>query len=188
MSSPVPRRHDQSYKLLFALPLAVHSMIRRYVGRELADELDFDRMEALATERTTSGRIRSQADLMWRIHFKGSARYLLLSIEFQSRPDRYMAVRVLYYVAIAYHGLVGHKVRRQLGPRGQLPPTLAVTIYNGPDRWTAADDVYDLIEPVRGWLAGRQPKLQYEVLDLQALAGHDPQRSCGGSAKRLWHR
>lgn len=175
MSSPVSRRHDQSYKLLFALPVAIHSMIRRYVSRELADELDFDRMEALATERITPGRIRSQADLMWRIHFKGSARYLLLSIEFQSRPDRCMAVRALYYVAIAYHGLIGHKVRRRLGPRGQLPPTLAVTIYNGPDRWTPADDVYDLIEPVQGWLAGRQPKLQYEVLDLQALAGQDPQ-------------
>ncbi len=35
--------------------------------------------------------------------------------------------------------------------------------------------MYDLIEPVQGWLAGRQPKLQYEVLDLRALAGHDPQ-------------
>jgi hypothetical protein len=174
MSPPVIRRHDQSYKLLFALPVAVQSMIRRYVSRELADELDFDRMEALATERVTTKKIRSQADLMWRIHFKGSARYLLLSIEFQSWPDRYMAVRTLYYVAIAYHGLVGQKVRRRLGPGGQLPPTLAVTVYNGPRRWTPPDDVYDLIEPVRGWLAGRQPKLQYEVLDLRVLADQDP--------------
>ena len=51
-----------------------------------------------------------------------------------------------------------------------LPPTLAVTIYNGRERWAAPDDIFDLIAPVRGWLAGRQPRLQHQVLDLQTLA------------------
>ena len=55
-------------------------------------------------------------------------------------------------------------------PVGLLPPTLAVTIYNGRASWAAPDDVLDLIEPVRGWLASRQPRLRHEILDLRALA------------------
>ena len=165
------RRHDQSFKLLFSLPLAVERMIHRFINSDLADELDFERMENLATERTTPGLIRSQADLLWKIHFRGSARYLLLLIEFQSETYRYMSVRILYYIAIAYHSLVAAKARRRkLAPGGLLPPTLAVTIYNGRDRWAAPDDVLDLIEPVRGWLASRQARLRHEVLDLRALA------------------
>ena len=166
------RRHDQSYKLLFSQSLAMEHLIRGFVNSDLADELDFERMESVATERTTSGLVRSQADLIWKIHFKGSSRYLLVPMEFQSQTDRYMAARMLYYVAVAYHGLLARKTRRpQLAPNGLLPPTLAATIYNGRVRWSAPDELRDLIEPVRGWLADHQPKLVHKVLDLRALAG-----------------
>ncbi len=37
-----------------------------------------------------------------------------------------------------------------------------------------ADEVLDLIEPTRGWLASRQPSLRHEILDLRALAAQGP--------------
>ena len=165
------RRHDQSYKLLFSLPLAVEHMIRRFIDGDLAGDLDFERAEHLATERTTPGLARSQADMLWKIHFRGSSRHLLLQVEFQSAIDRYMSVRALCYVALAYNALISARGRRRkLAPGGLLPPALSVTVYNGREPWTAPDDVFDLIEPVRGWLAGHQPRLQHQVLDLRALA------------------
>ena len=86
-----------------------------------------------------------------------------------------MSVRTLCYIALAYNALVNAKGRRRkLAPGGLLPPTLAVTVYNGRERWTAPDDIFDLIEPVRGWLAGRQPRLRHQVLDLRVLA-REPQ-------------
>ena len=79
-----------------------------------------------------------------------------------------MSLRALFYIAAAYRGLVGSKRRRtRLGPRGRLPPTLTVTIYNGRRPWTAPDDIFDLIEPVQGRLAERQPRLPHQVLDLR---------------------
>ena len=169
------RRHDQSYKLLFSLPLALEHLVRHHIDAELADELDFDRVEHLATERAGPGLTRSLADLVCRIHFRGSSRYLLLAIEFQSAVDRYMALRALAYVVGAYRGLVASKRRRRrLGPRGLLPPVLTVTIYNGRRPWTAPDDVLDLVEPVQGELAGRQPRMRHEVLDLRELARQPP--------------
>ncbi|MCY4572708.1 MAG: Rpn family recombination-promoting nuclease/putative transposase [Gemmatimonadetes bacterium] len=169
------RRHDQSYKLLFSLPLAVEHLVRGYIDGGLARELDFDRVEYLATERTGTGLTRSLADLVCRIHFRGSSRYLLFAAEFQSGVDRYMALRALAYVADAYRGLVGSKRRgRRLGPRGLLPPVLTVTIYNGRRPWTAPDDIFDLIEPVQGRLAGRQPRMPHQVLDLRQLARQRP--------------
>ncbi|MYD13247.1 MAG: Rpn family recombination-promoting nuclease/putative transposase [Gemmatimonadetes bacterium] len=165
------RRHDQSYKLLFSLPLAVEHMIRGFVDDRLADELDFTRAESLGIERSTPSLVRFQADMLWKIPFRGSSRHLLLQLEFQSAPERYMAVRALCYVALHYHGLTGTRERRaELAPGGRLPPVLAITIYNGRQRWTAPDNVFDLIEPARGWLAERQPRLPHQVLDLRTLA------------------
>lgn len=51
-----------------------------------------------------------------------------------------------------------------------LRPVLAVTIYNGRAPWTAPDDVLDLVEPVKGWLAGRQVRLRHQAPDLRTLA------------------
>ena len=55
----------------------------------------------------------------------------------------------------------------RLRPVQNLPE---VTIYNGQSRWKAPWDIFELIEPVRGWLAGRQPRLRHEVLDLRERA------------------
>ncbi len=47
------RRHDQSYKLLFSLPIAIEHLINGLINADLAAELDFDRAENLASEGTT---------------------------------------------------------------------------------------------------------------------------------------
>ena len=62
----VSRRHDQSYKLLFSIPLAVDQLIRHFLNADLAHQLDFERVEILATERIAAGLVRSHADLLWK--------------------------------------------------------------------------------------------------------------------------
>ena len=115
----VSRRHDQSYKLLFSIPLAVEQLIRHFLDTDLADELDFERVEILATERIAAGLVRSHADLLWKIHFRENSRHLLLAIEFQSAADRYMSVRIHYYVAATYHAMTATGPRRgELAPGG----------------------------------------------------------------------
>ena len=151
------RRHDQSYKLLFSIPLAVDQLTRHFLDAGLADALDFWRVEVLATERITAGLVRSHADLLWKIHSRGSPRHVLLAIEFQSAVDRYMAVRVHHYVVAAYHGMTGAKAQGdQLSPEGGLPPTLAVTIYNGKTRWTAPQG-HLRVDRTGAWVARRTP-------------------------------
>lgn len=118
-----------------------------------------------------AGLVSSHADLLWKIRFRGSRRHLLLAIEFQSAVDGYMAVRVHHYVAAAYYAMTAAKPSLgELVAGGRLPPTVAVTVYNGEARWTAAQNISELIEPTHGWLAERQPRLWHEVLDLRERA------------------
>ena len=82
-----------------------------------------------------------------------------------------MAVRVHHYVAAAYYAMTAAGPdREELALGGRLPPTLAVTMYNGRSRWTAPQDISELIQPGHGWLAERQPSLRHEVLDLRERA------------------
>ena len=60
-------------------------------------------------------------DVVWRVKADERWVYLYLLIEFQSRIDRFMALRMLVYVGLLYQDLVRSK---QLGPDGLLPPVL----------------------------------------------------------------
>lgn len=105
---------------------AIRPVIRGFINSDLADELDFDRIESLATEATTPGLIRSQADFIWKIHFRGSSRFLLLQLEFQSRTDRYMAARMLV--------LRRRRVPRLARPQDPESPALPPAAFC-PRRW-----------------------------------------------------
>ena len=56
------RKHDETYKLIFSQRAAVEEMVRHFVGGDLADELDFDTLEALPTDRISGGLVQRQAD------------------------------------------------------------------------------------------------------------------------------
>ncbi|MEW6169645.1 MAG: Rpn family recombination-promoting nuclease/putative transposase [Pseudomonadota bacterium] len=46
--------------------------------------------------------------MVWRVRLTdGSPLYIYLLLEFQSRSDPWMAVRLLAYVSLLYHGLIG---------------------------------------------------------------------------------
>ena len=59
------------------------------------------------------------------------------------------------------------------GPRGERPAVLAVVLYNGTGRWTAAVEVTELLGPAEASLAPYQPSQRYLVVDEQHLGADD---------------
>ena len=165
------RKHDETYKLIFSQRAAVEELVRHFVGEDLADELDFDTLEALPTDRISGGLVQRQVDLLWKIRFRGSWLYLLILLEFQSESDYFMALRILTYICLTYEELLR---RRELKAGDRLPPILPVTIYNGQARWRAATDISKLMAPVPQPLPRYLPRARYLLLDLQRIGERDP--------------
>ena len=66
--------------------------------------------------------------MVWRIRCRGTRLYLYLILEFQTRPDRFMPIRMLAYVVLLYQELI----REGLLPRGKkYSPVLPVVVYTG---------------------------------------------------------
>ena len=160
------RKHDETYKLIFSQRAAVEELVRNFVGEDLADELDFDTLRALPTDRISGGLVQRQVDLLWKIRFRGSWLYLLILLEFQSESDHFMALRILTYICLTYEELLR---RRELKAGDKLPPVLPVTVYNGQARWRAATDISELIARVPTPLPRYLPRARYLLLDLQRI-------------------
>lgn len=160
--------HDRLHHRLFSHPEVIEDLLRqvirklRPIGGPWIDELDWSTLK-IENGVATSGRLdRRISDIVWSIAWRGSPLYLILLIEFQSQPDRFMALRQLTYLSLFYESLVKAK---RLDPEGRLPPALPVCLYNGDQPWRAPDRLESLIAPPPEELRDYQIRFRHLLVD-----------------------
>ncbi|MBF0500824.1 MAG: Rpn family recombination-promoting nuclease/putative transposase [Candidatus Riflebacteria bacterium] len=154
--------HDESYKKFFSFPEMVEDLLRGFVHEEWIERLDFLTLERVNGSYVTDTFRQRHDDVVWRVRWGEEWLYVYILIEFQSEVDEFMALRIMTYIGLLYQDLIGQK---QLFKGKLLPPVLPIVLYNGVSRWTAAEDVYDLIVPLKGGLEKYRPHISYLLID-----------------------
>lgn len=158
MAPKVHNRHDHSYKLMFSHKQMVRDLLTGFVKEAWVEQVS-------GTYITDELRDRED-DMIWRIWWRDRWLYVYLLLEFQSSEDNFMAVRIMSYLGLLYQDLIRQEA---FTPSGKLPPVLPIVLYNGEKRWTAAQNIADLVEPVPGGLERYRPDLSYLLLDEGAI-------------------
>ena len=133
---------DSLYHRLFSHPLMVEQLVQEFVpeGRGL----DFSRMERVNAKFHARRGRRREGDVIWRIPIRNGeadvSLYILL--EFQSKADWWMVIRVMVYVGLLWQYIIREK---KLKRGDALPPVLPLVLYNGDHRWNAPTDLSGLI-------------------------------------------
>ena len=167
--------HDANYKKVFSFPRMVEDLLRALVTGEWLAEADFTTLTKLSGEYVSDDLRRRHGDTVWQVRLGESRLHVLVLLEFQSRDDPDMALRVLEYTALLYRELARNKA---LGRDGLRPPVLPVVLYNGEARWRAALEVRELISAVGGSLSPYQPSQRYVLLDERHVEADDlPRRN-----------
>jgi len=184
--------HDHGLRLLFSHAEMVRDLLTGFVDEPWVHELEFDTLRRVNASYVADDLRDREGDLVWRVRLRGQELVLYLLLEFQSRVDRHMALRMLTYLGLLYQDLLrqgssakreaGRQAKREAGrataaaddsapARGPalLPPVLPIVLHHGPGRWTAATQVADLITPPPGRLAVYTPRLNYLLLDEETL-------------------
>jgi predicted transposase YdaD len=152
--------HDHSYKLLFAHPKMMRDLLEAFVAGQWVFDADFSTLERVNGSYITDD-LRSRADdIIWRVRCGDHMVYLLL--EFQSSPDKFMAVRVLTYVGLLYQDLIRASNGRDLD---ELPAILPIVLHSGERTWSAAEDVASLVSNTPRELDLHRPRLRYLLID-----------------------
>ncbi len=142
-------RHDQGYKLLFSETSMVADLIRGFVPGEWVERLDLASLEHVGGSYVSEDLRERHTDVVWRVRFADDSwLYVYLLLEFQSKVDPYMALRIMVYQGLLYQDII----KKKLVPPGAkfLPPVVPLVLYNGREPWTAAVDVAQLVLPVVG--------------------------------------
>ena len=160
------KQHDRGYKRLFSNPVILRQLLETCVDEPWVSELDFSSLEYLSTEHVDKRLIASQNDMLFQIRFADSPALLLVILEFQSSPDRFMALRVLHYLCTVYKALIKKKEQRGR----PLPPVFPIVLYNGSTPWTSPLQISELIAMpekagVMGSLRAYTPNFKYLCID-----------------------
>ena len=153
--------HDPAYKKLFSQPRMIEDLLRGFVDQPWIDDLDFTTLEQLNRHFVTPQLGWRESDIIWRAQFRRNWLYVIVLLEFQSRPDRYMALRMCGYLCLLYLDLIDQK---QTPKKGKLPPVLPIVLYNGSRRWRQPTALSELIDTLPG-LAPYQPRFEFLLLD-----------------------
>ena len=162
--------HDETYKKLFAFPRMVEDLLRGFVAGPRVDDVDFSTLQKLSAEYVSDELLKRHGDAVWRVRLRGRWLYLVVLLEFQSRDEPRMALRILTYTGLLYEELVRN---RAVAAGERLPAVLPVVLYNGARPWRAACEMRELIAAVGPELAPYQPAQRYHMVDERHLAEDD---------------
>ena len=144
-SGRLPR--DPAFKAIFSYSRMIADALRGYAVKpngplhpRTVAALDLCTLEKLPAEWITPDFRKRLGDQAWRVRFRWArdwsdpGGYLLILVEFQSRPHRDMGSRMAGYAVRLLEDLQAAGVVRPGAPR---PPIFPLVIHNGPGRWTA---------------------------------------------------
>ncbi|UQG54432.1 MULTISPECIES: Rpn family recombination-promoting nuclease/putative transposase [unclassified Marinobacter] len=159
--------HDTGYKELFSHPEFVQQLIEGFAPNEIASLMNFSTLKQHSGNYITPLFEEKFEDVVWSVDvtWNGVTQDVVLYIllEFQSKIDNTMPLRLMHYVACFYDHLLKN---RSTTARQGLPPIFPVVLYNGSQRWSAQQDIYDMVQPEPPeFLRAYQPHLRYYLID-----------------------
>ena len=139
--------HDTGYKELFSHPEFVQQLVEGFAPNEIASLMDFSTLRSHSGNYITPLFEERFEDVVWSVEvtWEGITQrvFLYILLEFQSKVDSRMPLRLMHYVACFYDHLLK---TREAKVRQGLPPIFPMVLYNGSQRWSACQDIYDMVQ------------------------------------------
>ncbi|MFN8490105.1 MAG: Rpn family recombination-promoting nuclease/putative transposase [Caldilineaceae bacterium] len=159
-----PKIHDSGYKKLFSNRTIFQQLIETFITETWVKDLDFSKCETLDKSFITDHYKETESDLIYKLKLRRKTVYIYVLLEFQSKVDRFMVLRVLFYILSFYMDYTANYKRIK-----KLPAIFPIVLYNGKRQWRAPTKISDLIEDEPS-LGAYAIEFQYLLLNEKAYS------------------
>ena len=156
--------YDSALKRVFSHPKMIREVVR-YLSPQL-DDVAMEDLQLTSTEQVSKNLKKRYQDLVWKARRAEAGIAVYLALEFQSKVERFMPLRMNTYCSLLSEQLVRQK---RLDPDGRLPSVIPLVIYNGSRRWKAPLDLGDLYSVRGSTKAGYNAECEFILMDLSAF-------------------
>lgn len=142
----------------------IQDLLREIVGEQWVERIDLGSGERVDASFVSPRHESRESDVIWQFRRKdgGEPVYVYILLEFQSRPDPSMPVRLMGYVSLFYQRLMAGQPAA--GWR-RLPLVIPVVVYNGWEPWNVAADLGSMIGELDPSAEIYRPQLRYRLVD-----------------------
>ena len=160
----IHQRYDKAYKSLLGKPEAFCRFMHSLVNEELAQKLKPENIEMVDKSMITKAGRKYESDLIYKVSIEPDYEaYFYILMEFQSNPEKWMALRILNYIVQFYECLPKENL---------LPAVFPVVLYNGNREWNAKTEIAQCIE--NKWIPKKYiPKMSYYLIDISKVQNLD---------------
>ncbi len=157
-------QHDLSYRAFFSYRRMVQDLLREIVGERWVDLIDLDSGVQVDGTFVSPKHENRESDVIWKFQRNdtGEPVYVYILMEFQSRPDPAMPVRLMSYVGLFYERLMSNQPAASWK---KLPLVIPLVVYNGREPWGVATELGSLIEDLDPSAEIYRPRLRYLLVD-----------------------
>ncbi len=165
-------QHDLSYRHFFTHRRMIQDLLREIVGERWVECIDFSSGERVDTSFVSPKHENRESDVIWKFRRQdgGETVYVYILLEFQSRPDPSMPIRLMGYESLFYQSLMASQ---PAAGRRKLPPVIPVVVYNGLEPWNVATDLGSLIGELDPSAEIYRPQLRYRLVDESVFDAED---------------
>lgn len=97
---------DHPYKRLFSHPRMIADLLLGFLEPELTDTCDLDTLTRCNGSYVTDDLREREDDIIWKVAYGDRSLIVYLLIEFQSKPDYSIPVRIMSYMALLWQDLI----------------------------------------------------------------------------------
>lgn len=161
--------HDKAFKFLLASKKVFIQLLRSFVDRgwvEHVDEVHLERVDKSYIAQDFRGR---EADMVYRMEFKGHEVIFYVLLEMQSSVDYQMPYRLLLYEVEIWRDILknyeqGDAERKDF----RLPPIVPIVLYNGKSPWTASRRFRGNVA-YEEWFGNELLDFEYILIDINRI-------------------
>jgi len=160
-------QHDLSYRQFFSHLRMIRDLLLEIVGEKWVEHIDFDSGELVNTSFIFKRDKSRESDIIWKFRRKGDSEpvYVYVLMEFQSRPDPSMPVRLMVYVGHFYQALLDSQ---PAAAWRKLPLVVPIVMYTGAERWNVPTDLGSLIGELDPSAEPYRLQVRYYLVDVAA--------------------
>ena len=132
--------HDNAYKFLFKNKRIFHQLLHSFVYEDFVKEIAVNDLELVDKSFVSEEFLNRESDLIYKVNFRDKEYFIYILIEFQSKPDKSIPVRMFSYIMLLYDLIY------KQSQAGKLPNVFPLILYNGKHDWNVPKNISRLID------------------------------------------
>jgi predicted transposase/invertase (TIGR01784 family) len=142
----VHHEHDVGYKYIFSHKETFLELLRSFVKKDWVNLIKSEDLMLIDKSYILEDFSEEESDIVYKVNICGQDVIFYILLEFQSRVDYRMPMRLLFYIVELWRERLKNTAKKDIQSKNfRLPSVVPMVLYNGKNKWTASRNFKDIL-------------------------------------------